>query len=499
MIVRTIATKEMLDQISSPKFIFLFIVTTLLILLSLYTGSGSYVSARDEYQATQGLSQREMDSRQTYQDFAGQGVKVARPPAPLSSIAGGLSSALGRSARVRPTIEPELAPPPVADTPIVALLGQLDLSVVVRIFLSLFVLLLTYDAVSGEKEAGTLKAILANPIPRAQLLMGKALGLFGTLLIATAVPAILGLLVMKVGFRIELSLADWARLGAIAASAGLYLFTVFAMGLFVSTSTSRSSLSFLVLLLIWVAFVEVIPKASTMVARQFRPTPSIASVQSDRDRLQSENLRAMMQNMQNAMQQAAFGSPASSPEEADARQHLFDSLQTRSRDSLTADLQGKLASLEEAQRNKKDAFTRLALIFARISPAEALNHAAAALAGTDFESEHRWTTDLLTYRGQLEQYLRAKGVTFGRFVFRVSTNTRAGPGGGSQTRVTGGGLGGDQPAGRLELGDFPKFRAQAEPILAAFGRAAPDLVILGLYASIAFMLAFAKFMRYDVR
>lgn len=67
--------------------------------------------------------------------------------------------------------------------------------------------------ISLPEEAGTLKAVLANPVPRAQLLLGKTLGLFGRLLAAIAIPAILGLRVMKVGFRIELSATACGRPG----------------------------------------------------------------------------------------------------------------------------------------------------------------------------------------------------------------------------------------------------------------------------------------------
>lgn len=501
MIIGTVARKEMLDQVSSPKFVVLFIVSTILIVLSLYTGSAGYVGARNEYHSTQALARNELESRHTYDDIARFGVKVARPPAPLSSVAGGLSDALGRSARVVPAQQPEAALPPVAQTPVLAVLGQLDLSVVVRVFLSLFVLLLTYDAVAGEKEAGTLKAILANPVPRAQLLLGKALGLFGTLLVAIAVPALLGLLVMKVGFHIDLTPADWARIGAIGVTDGLYLLALFAIGLLISTLTTRGTLALLVLLLIWVGFVEVIPKASPMIAGEFRPVPSFASYQTDRDRLQKENQDATMRGMMTVMQAARLGSPSTSPADAQRKQQVFDSLSQRLNDSLSANLQAKLADLDEAQRNREQAFTALAQTLARISPAEAMNHAVAALAGTDFASEQRWQRDLVAYRDQLEQFLRGKGVQFGRMVFRVKvsnsrSNARGGGGGGGSGVFMGTG---QSPNGRLELGDFPKFTASVVPFGTVVGRAAPDLVILAAYAVVAFFFAFARFMKYDAR
>lgn len=494
--VRIIAGKELLDQVSSPKFVFLFAVSTVLIVFSLYTGSGAYVAARSEYQSTQQLSRRELENRRSYQEVSQFGVKVARPPSPLSALAGGVSSALGRSARVRPEQQPEFAPAPLAETPVLAVLGQLDFSVVARVFLSLFVLLLTYNAVAGEKESGTLKAVLANPVPRAQLLLGKTLGLFGTLLAAIAIPAVLGLLIMIVGFKIELAAGDWARLLTMGAATGLYLLALFATGLLVSTLTGRSSVAFLALLLIWVAVVEVIPKASPMLASQVRPAPSYASLQSDRDRLQAEFQAGFFRTMSAAFSQSGAMN-VSSEEDAMRRQASIDSIVNRGRDSLTQDLQAKSARLEESYRNQQDGMTRLALLISRFSPAAAMSHSAEVMAGTDFEVHRRWRDDLLGYRSSLEQFLRSKGVQFGGFRMVVRRET-SGPGRGNQsTDIRIGGP--TTEDARLDVDAMPSFGSRPESFVSALGRAAPDLLLMGLWSAAALLLAFAKFMRYDVR
>jgi ABC-type transport system involved in multi-copper enzyme maturation permease subunit len=497
--VRTIAAKEMLDQVSSPKFVFLFVVSTVLIVFSLYTGSSAYTSARSEYQATEALSRRELENRKSYFEISQFGVKVARAPGPLSAIAGGVSSALGRSARVRPEQQPEFAPPPLADTPVLAVLGELDFNVVVKILLSLFVLLLTYNAIAGEKENGTLKAVLANPVPRTRLLLGKMLGLFGVFLMATAAPAVVGILIMKVGFGIELAGADWLRLAGIALAAGLYLLALFAIGMLVSTTTSRSAVAFLVLLLVWVAFVEVIPKASPMIAGQVRPAPSYASLQSERDRLQGEFQRSMFQVMSSAFAHAGMGPGGgpSTPEEDARRQANLDSAMGRGRDSLQQDLNAKLASVDESYRNRQDAMTRLALFLSRFSPAAAMSHAVETMAGTDFEMHRRWRDDLINYRGGLETFLKAKGVTFGGFRMVVRSTTSTTTGGGTRSNEVR--FGGPDNEGSLDLSAMPKFTTRPESMAAALGRAAPDLAIMALWSAGALLLAFWKFLRYDVR
>jgi ABC-type transport system involved in multi-copper enzyme maturation permease subunit len=469
-----------------------------LIVLSLYTGSAAYVGARDEHRATETLARRETENRQDYSELMRFGVKVARPPAPLSSVAAGVEPALGRSARVRIQGEPEFSPPPVSETPVLAVLGQLDLNAVVRVFLSLFALLLTYDAVAGEKETGTLRAVLSNPVPRAQLLLGKALGLFGTLLAATLVPALLGLLIMKVGFRIELGALDWARLASVGLTFGLYLLAMFSLGLLVSTLTTRSSVAFLVLLLFWVASVEVIPKVSPMVAGRIRPVPDFASLQSDRDRIQNDYQQAQFRLMQAAFQ-SAQATPASSPEEFDARQRLIDSVMKRGRDSLQADLQTKTARLDEGYRNRQNAFTRLAVFLARFSPAVAMSHAVEVMTETDFEADRRWRANLLAYRDLLRAYLKEKGVDTDQFGVRmvVRSTTDNGRAGGRQDQTIS--IGPRQEQTRLDLGGFPSFGPRREAWSEALARTVPDLVVLALYAAVAFLLAFSRFLKYDVR
>jgi ABC-2 type transport system permease protein len=494
-VIKVLAQKELLDQLSSPKFVFLFAVSTVLVVFSLYTGSSAYAGARTEYQATQRLARTELENRRSYDEVSQFGIKVARPPAPLSSVAGGVSSALGRSARVRPETQPELSPAPLADTPVLAVLGELDFNVVARVFLSLFVLLLTYGAVAGEKEGGTLKAVLANPVPRTQLLLGKALGLYGTLLAAVVVPSVLGLLVMKVGFRVALGGGEWLRLLTIGVTTMLYLLAVFAVGLLVSTLTARSNVAFLVLLLVWVAFVEVIPKASPMLATQLRPAPSFASLQSERDRIQAEFQQGIFRGMSHEF--AHLQQPVNSPEEAEARQRSIDSTMNRVRDSLGQQRDARLLRLEDDYRNRQDAMTRLALVFARLSPAAAMSHAVEVLAGTDFDAQRRWRDDLVAYRGQMEQYLRSKGVQFGGFRIAIrSSSTSSGRGGQSNTIRFGGPTSEDA---RLDIASVPAFSARPESFLSAMGRAAPDLVIMGLWAAGALLLAFARFLRYDVR
>ncbi|MCK7479416.1 MAG: ABC transporter permease [Candidatus Moduliflexus flocculans] len=154
---------------------------------------------------------------------------------------------------------------------------------IVKIVLSLFAILFTYDAIVGEKEKGTLKLALSNAVPRDRLILGKAIGGYISLLLPLLVPLVLSLLILVIVPDISLGGQDWARLLLVFLMFFLYLSVFFSLGLFVSARTSRSSTSFLVLLFAWVIIVMVIPKVAVIVAGQVRPIPSVHEITAKKD------------------------------------------------------------------------------------------------------------------------------------------------------------------------------------------------------------------------
>ena len=64
----------------------------------------------------------------------------------------------------------------LSTAPIAFLLGHLDFVFVVSTVFSLLALLFTFDAVAGEREAGTLRITLANALPRDIFLWSKLIG-----------------------------------------------------------------------------------------------------------------------------------------------------------------------------------------------------------------------------------------------------------------------------------------------------------------------------------
>ena len=281
--LKDIIKKEILETITSAKFVFTFLLCAVLILLSVYTGITNYRADAEENTAAVALNKKNLESQPSYQALAGLGTKINKPPQVLGAIASGVDEAVGRVATVNIAYDPNLVDSKYESNPVFSVFGALDLTFIVKIVLSLFAILFTYDAIVGEKERGTLKLTLSNRVPRDRLILGKVIGGFISLLIPLIIPLILSLLMLLVYPNISLTGEDWVRLLLMFLMFFLYLSVFFTLGLLVSARTSKSSTSFLVLLFIWVIFVTIIPKLSVMTAAQLNPIPSVHEITAKKD------------------------------------------------------------------------------------------------------------------------------------------------------------------------------------------------------------------------
>ena len=96
--LKDIIKKEILETITSAKFVFTFLLCAILILLSVFTGISNYRSDQKEYSAAAvALNKKNLESQTSYQALAGLGTKINKAPQVLGAIASGVE----RSGRPR--------------------------------------------------------------------------------------------------------------------------------------------------------------------------------------------------------------------------------------------------------------------------------------------------------------------------------------------------------------------------------------------------------------
>jgi len=289
----TIVRKEILENIFGLKFHVVMIFSSLLIIFSVYTGVESYQSRLKEYNIAVQQHEAALNNHPSWPILASMGYNVDKPPSPLSVVAEGLEGVLGRTAKIDVMSPVKLEESKYNDNPILAIFGSFDLMFVVRVVLSLFAILFSYDAISGERERGTLKLMLANSVPRDTIILGKATGLFLCLAVPLLIPLLIGILMMMLSPNIVMDGQMWSRLLGIMLIFFLYLACFFTLGLLVSAFTHRASASFMILLFIWIVSVFVIPRASVIVTSRVAPAMSLQEYHAQR----SANTQEMMSGL----------------------------------------------------------------------------------------------------------------------------------------------------------------------------------------------------------
>ena len=90
---------------------------------------------------------------------------------------------------------------------------KVDWAFIIGYVLSLLALLFTFDAMSGERERGTLRLMLANSIPRHTVLIGKFLGALISLCIPTVLGILINLLVISTSNAVHFSSGGMGTFG----------------------------------------------------------------------------------------------------------------------------------------------------------------------------------------------------------------------------------------------------------------------------------------------
>jgi ABC-type transport system involved in multi-copper enzyme maturation permease subunit len=467
--LKDIIRKEIQETITSPKFVFTFLLCAVLILLSVYTGITSFRSEQKEYSASVALNKKNLESQQSYTALASFGMKINKPPQVLSTIASGVSEAVGRVASVNIANDPNLVDSKYESNPVFSVFGALDLTFIVKIVLSLFAILFTYDAIVGEKERGTLKLTLSNKVPRDRLIMGKFIGGYISLLIPLIIPLILSMLILLIYPNISMSGQDWGRLFLMFLMFFLYLSVFFTLGLLVSARTSKSSTSFLVLLFIWVVFVTVIPKVSVLVAAQLNPIPSVHEITAKKD--------AFLQQVQGGAQKKVLDwikdNAPKKPEEQAGYQEKFKKFLEDYQQEATSQIDANNAALERDYQARQRSQERLAINLSRVSPASALMFSTMSLARTGLDDHDRFLASIRAYKPSFTKWANTR-------MMRTLNFT-----GTEQVKPN--------------LNDMPQHKFEVESLGKSLSRALPDFGLMIVLIIVFFAAAYVSFLKYDVR
>ncbi len=470
----TLLEKELRETLTSPTFTISFAVCAVLIILSFFTGAANFRMDRAQNEAAKAETLRQLDG---LTDWFGVGDhNIFLPPQPLAALVTGVSNDIGRTVTVKGRGELTSDNSRYGEDPMFAIFRFLDLEFIFGVILSLFAVLMGYDAISGEKERGTLRLSFANAVPRAVYILAKLVGRF----LAVAVPILLavaiGLLVLLI-MNTPLSGGDWTRLGVVILTGLLYVGVFLTLSVFISALTQRSSTSFLYMLVIWIASVLIVPRASVLVAGRFVNVPQVDELSTKKASFAQQlwmSDRDVISNYQTT--------PGTAPDKMMEQFNKFMDSLSDVRYQKQAEFAGRL---NEERQNRQLEQKRLAFAIARVSPTACFSLASMSLAGTDLDLRESYLSQATAYQTKFGAFLKEKtGVNPGGRTIRMRTVTD----GEEQEKP--------KPIDPTEL---PAFTYNPVTAAGAINSALPNVGLLIFYVLLGFVGAVLSFLRYDVR
>jgi len=288
-----IAKRELHSNIITFRFLVGLVLCLVLITASAFVLTKEYGVRLESYSKS---AQGHTDELKEMKIHSLLRPSIGRPPSPLGFLCIGSDKELGNTiADVSYRQVPRETIGQGSGNPLMSVFPSLDVALIIQVVLSLLALLLAYDAISGEREMGTLAVTLSNPVPRHHVLLGKLLGGMISVAIPLAAGTLVGLIVVLTSGSIVLDSSAWTRIGLVFLCSLLYLSAIFMLGVLVSARTRRSATSLVILLFIWVASVMLLPNMGPYVARHLRKVEDKALVDTKREALDAEFWRNVSQ------------------------------------------------------------------------------------------------------------------------------------------------------------------------------------------------------------
>ena len=470
----TIIKSQILENLYGVKFIVTFIVCTILVIAGTISGIGRYENQVKDQADIITTNEGALKDAGSWWRAARTGQKVVKPATKMVLFSSGLEDSVGRTATVREGDFPQMEDSIYSTAPIFAVFGELDLTFIIKIVISLFAILFTYDLISGEKERGTLKLCLSNSVPRNTYILGKSIGSFLSMLIPLIIPITIALLLILTIGNINFGGDEWTRLGLIILGYVFYMLAFFSIGLFVSSTTKNSAISFLILLFIWVLTVLIIPKGAMLVANQMHPIRSINEVRAEQLKLNDNFRSTVWQRTMEEAQKQLGDNPWSSQE---GRRQMF-ALRSQIQEELEPEYMKENEKLVDGFKRDQNNLTNLAINLSRLSPASAVTYIGMNLSGTGYDDQEDFLRQLTGHREQFSKFIEGE--------IRKESEGR-GRGHGPTTQ------------GELDVSALPDFRYERLGLDESLMLVLPDLTALLLISIIFYLMGFVFFLRYDVR
>ena len=479
----TLIQKEVMHHILSVRFVALLLMCALLIPLTLSINYRRYSQNVTDYQES--VKRTRTEAEENPPNASDPNVEVSKfflKPTPLSVFANGIEEALPTYlGMTRNGVRQGSAG--VSQASVAYALGNLDFLFIVGTVFSLLALLFTFDAVAGEKEAGTLRINLSNPLPRDVFLWSKLIGGYIVFVVPFLVSFLLGLLlIVWQGFPLGERTVALPVLGLMLVSL-LYIAVFFAIGVVISTYLDNSKTALIVAFTFWVFAVLIAPRGAFVVAKLVSPTRTQQTVYMEKTAIRNNLTKDKEEKLGKKMALAFANNEGSmslnlgDPE----TQKKMDKLRGPIDEQFRLAFQNQAGKIDRDYQREKDRQEQIGEMLSRIAPTSSLTYFAMNLTQTGTLKRDTYFQTGERYYDQLDEsyFSGISGDVLAQFMQLARQS--------------------EHDSSESETEKIPPPPTLTEPALSdTLGRSAVDVFLLGFFALVFTVVAFLKFFRSDI-
>ena len=473
----TLIQKEIMHHILSVRFVALLLMCLLLVPLTLSINYRRYSQNLVDYQES--VKREQTEAKENPPNASDPNTEVSKlflKPTPLSVFASGLEDALPTYlGMTRNGVRQGSAG--VSQASVAYVLGHLDFLFIVGTVFSLLALLFTFDAVAGEREAGTLRINLSNSLPRDVFLWSKLIGGYIVFVVPFLVSFLLGLLLITwQGFPLGEFKIALPVLGLTLISL-LYIAVFFAIGVVISTYLDNAKTALIVAFTFWVFAVLIAPRGAFVVAKLVAPTRTQQAVYMEKTALRNNLMKDRDEKIWKKMTETFAGSEGVYIRSDDER---MDKLKKPINEEFRQEFQDQAGKIDRDYQREKARQEQVGETLSRIAPTASLSYIAINLTQTGKLKRDGYFQTGERYYSQVDDsyFSEVSDDVMGQ-VMQIAARLNE--------------------SSESETDKIPPPPTLTEPSLSdTLRRSAVDVFLLGFFAVAFTAIAFLKFFRSDI-
>ena len=492
-----IIQREFVSNVLTSRFMIGFIVCLMSTAAAVFVQVADYEKRLAAYHVAVREHQEESLTWNLYSQI---NPKAHRKPNPISIFNVGMekSGADMVSIELATPIWEKEAQKQGSDNPFLSIFLSVDLTFVFKIVLSALAILFAYNTISGEREDGTLKLVLSNPISRDALVLGKYLGGMLSLFPIVVISFIVGFVIAYASPVTTFNEDDLLRLVIVLVVSLLYVSICYLLGMLLSVWTKEAATTLILSMFIWGILTIVHSNIATFAVAKFPPyklqpeKEARQQVEKIWDDFKEERDSYILKKWGYIHPLSAVshkgplsvGITMSSPWDLEFEEfytikpiHTADVSKFQEvlgyQEPLRIDYANRAEEILKRREEIGERNRQLARDISRISFADAYRFAIGAITNTNRKSYNDFIGQARSYKRQVVDYLVGKDVFSARAWF-------------------------SSDKGKAEFVDLPVFQHRYNSVSEDISRALGDIFILLAWNVILFMGAYLSFLQYDM-